>query len=386
MEQVLDLVKELSEELKTLGVEDYKKKISELEEDVAYCDRQIKTGLEHIDKFYKRKREHAIQISAYEKENREERDYSSEIKAILSHPTVEGMEVVMEGHKYIYVYTDYIDIYDEKGNRFKGNKYKICFDFERMSVRIFGKDPEYSRRSCWGDGCPHPHVSTEGNPCLGDAGSMLAISMNEYELYASYIIVLNFLQQVNVDDGAGEYIYNWDCIDEDGNIIENPYNEKYDICCICDDRVHEDDIYICGECGDHMCGDHAYYSSDIREYICEDCRDNKYFTCDHCYEIYKDDNAIEIDGHYYCPECAESLGFTKCDECGEYFNKTTEVNGDFYCEHCLEENTFICSNCGNNTHDDDESVCTKCGDSFCSDCFNMDREMCDNCVDESEEE
>ena len=119
--------------------------------------------------------------------------------------------------------TDYINIYDDKGNTFKGNKYRLRFDYYNMECKIFGEDEKYNRVSYWANNRgrnteyldPHPHVNgRNGDACWGSAGDMLTYSMNNYELYASYMIVYNFLQQTNLDDPAGRYIRNWDCIDD----------------------------------------------------------------------------------------------------------------------------------------------------------------------------
>lgn len=386
MELAVNKQEELKKQLKYLGSDSYEKEITELKEEVLRYDRQVKNGLEHVKDYSERKRRSITRLVAYKKKNKEEKDFTSDIESILSHPTVINMEVDMEnGYKDVFIYTDYIDIYDESGNRFKGNKYKIKFDFNNMSVRFFGEDEEYNRESCWGENCPHPHVSDEGNPCLGDAGSMIAMNMNEYELYASYIIALNFLQQVNVNDGAGEYIYNWDCVDENGNIITNPYENKYVYCSVCDERVHEDDITSCEECGCNLCSEH-YWCMDDGAYVCEDCRDENYTYCENCNEWYKNDKVKEAnDGNWYCEDCLPDK-FTRCEDCGEYAESTISVDDKEYCDGCLENNASQCDNCGDwILHEEGLSECTECGDHFCPGCFNMSKDMCDKCVEESED-
>ena len=305
MEVAVSKIEELKEQLKVLGINSHEREIRELRDEVERCDRQIKNGLEHIMNYSKKKREYNTNLVVFMKMETEEKDFTSDIDAILSHPTVIDMDVDFDnGRKNVYIYTDYIDIYDEKGNRFKGNKYKIKFDFNDMRIKFFGKDEFYNRESCWGENCPHPHVDGDnGNPCLGDAGSMLAMTMNEYELYASYIIALNFLQQVNVHDGAGEYIYNWDCIDENGNIIDSPYKNKYKICGVCECNIHEDDLTVCEECGANLCTEHYRCMAD-GTYLCEDCRDDKYDYCFECDEWYlKEHIRIAGDGNTYCKDC-----------------------------------------------------------------------------------
>ena len=433
MEQVINKREELKGQLKTLGIDNYKQEIEDLKQDIELCDRNIKSGIDHIKRYSARKRENTLKITAYKRQDKTPKDYTSDIDAILSHPTVTNMEVdINENNKYVRIYTDYIDIYDEKGNRFRGNKYKIRFDFNDMDVRIYGEDSDYSRESCWGEGCPHPHVDCgNGRPCLGDAGPMIAMNMNEYELYASYIVILNFLQQVNVNDGAGEYIYNWDCIDEDDNVIENPYSNSRFICSECERSMSREDMTSCEECGANLCCDHYYFMDDDDAYVCENCRDEHYDFCEECNCWYLKDNMITVEnGDRCCEHCVEDK-YTKCEKCGDYVKDTNTLEGEEYCDECFEEvaiscdkcgsvmldgnqnhcsgcgdqfcdecfgdmdmcndceeeNTYVCQGCGNNTNKEDNNVCVKCNFTYCSDCFDMGKEMCRDCEDnESEEE
>lgn len=387
MEIAVNRHEELKEQLKSLGKSSYEREMSDLKDEIRSCERQVKSALEHIAKYSKKKREYNTKLTVYKNMKEEERDFTSDIDAILSHPTVNHMSVDTEdGNKNVFIHTDYIDIYDEKGNRFKGNKYKVKFNFDNMSVKFYGEDEEYNRESCWGDNCPHPHVDGDnGNPCLGDAGSMLAMTMNEYELYASYIIALNFLQQVNVHDGAGQYIYNWDCIDDNGNIIDNPYENSFTTCDVCDERIYRDDATSCEECGCTLCSDH-YYCMEDGTYLCEDCRDEHYDYCNNCEEWYPNNEMRTAnDGDTYCSECFNDM-FERCDECGDYFRDIDDVDGHKYCSSCMDENTFTCDKCGEIHDNENENICAKCGDSFCNDCFDMEKEKCENCVEESEEE
>lgn len=378
-------IKEIAEKLKTLGLVDYEREIRVCLQNIESHEDSIQRGLEYVKKYSGYKKIEETKLAGFRKAKQEEKDYSSDVEAILSHPTVVDVEVdFVNGNKYVHIITDYIHIYDENGNKFHGNKYKVRLDFDNMSVKFFGLDDNYNRESCWGEGCPHPHVSTEGVPCLGDAGSMLAMTMNEYELYASYIITLNFLQQVNVNDGAGEYIYNWDCIDEEGNIIENPYQSRYTECEDCGTRLHEEDAYYCYECNCTLCCDHAYYIEGIDSYVCESCRDNYFDKCNECHEWHRSGDMEEIDDELYCTSCAEDR-FIRCDDCGNFFSDTIKVKEDNYCEDCYARNAFKCNDCGETELLDEEYICDKCHESYCNNCFNHDKGICNNCTNESEE-
>ena len=69
---------------------------------------------------------------------------------------------------------------------------------------------------------------------------------------------------------------------------EECYNENYFNCNDCGDEVYREDTYI----------DYNGYA------ICNRCYSRHYFTCDDCSEIYRQEDASEIDGYYYCENCA----------------------------------------------------------------------------------
>ena len=331
---------------------DNNSEIRDLESTIRNCEDNVRNGIEHINRNYKRMKEAMVRLKAI-REYKNERDFTSDINALLQHKYVENAEI---NGNILSVFTDYIDIFDEDGNRFKGNKYRLEFDYRGMRCRIFGLDSDYNRRSYWSSADPHPHVNGEtGNACWGDAGSMLTYNMNEGEIYASFIVVLNFLQQVNTNDPAGEHIGNWDCIDEDGNDIDNPYEKKDYTCCdFCEEEMNRDDAYYC-ECGSVMCGDHAYWVKSANEYVCQSCRDDDYIYCYECDELHHRDDVTYIKDEYYCDDCRDEK-FRYCDGCEEWEYK---------------KDTFICDSCN---------------ECYCDDCSCDNNGLCDDCYEEEEEE
>ena len=329
---------------------------------------------------YTQERETIKRIKELEAKKDETFDYSSDIKALFEHDVIDKLEVI---GNTMTIYTDYIDIYDQNGNKFKGNKYKLEFDYKKMQCNIFGCDEDYSRVSWWADRNggevldPHPHVNGRtGEACWGSAGDMLHYSMNSFELYASFIIVYNFLQQVNTDDGAGAYIRNWDCIDEDGDDIDNPYT--YDTeCCVCQCGLLEDDdeTGYCEICENSVCRDHSIWIDSESREVCSDCYENNYSTCEACGIVY---NNEEI---YSCSVCGEAL----CNDCVRYGS-----DGDSYCEKHYEEKFTICDGCGNEVEIIDTFYCEECGETFCNDCdepkYNKNRKLCTSCYEEEIEE
>ena len=348
-------VSEIAKQLEGLKATDTERQISRLKDNIKSYEESVEDGRKHMDKYYKRIREAMLEIKRLEQVNEDKVDFSSEVENILNHKYVEGM--IVTGNKSFNIYTDYIDIYDEDGNRFRGNKYRLEFNFNDMECRIYGIEDDLCRKSYWTKHDPHPHVNGDsGRACWGDAGSMLSMNMNEFELYASFIVVLNFLQQVNTNDPAGAYICNWDCIDDDNNDIENPYeNVNFAKCTVCDEDLSEDEATYCDECGEYCCDSHAYWIDDNQWYVCEHCYDNYYGKCAHCEERFHEENLTEIHGDTYCEHCRDEL-FIQCDNCEEY-----EPNDRVFC-------------------------CEGCGRNFCLDCEEEQDGLCSECYEEREEE
>ena len=296
------------------------------------------------------------------------KDFSSDIKAILENENVSEIEYDKD-NRVLSIHTNYIDIFDEKGNKFRGNKYRLDFDYKFMECKIAGLDSDYCRKSWWTSNDPHPHVDGEtGSACWGSAGSMLSMSMNEYELYASYIIVQNFLQQVNTDDPAGKNIRNWDCIDENDEIIDNPYEESMVTCAICDYEMPEEDAYYCEVCENRCCDEHAYWIGSEGIYVCETCYDEKYTTCNDC------DTRLSNDDAYRCEDCGVDL----CEDCINVHDEQV------FCSRCYDNNVSYCEVCDEERMAENISHCNECSTSICDECWKEhDGELyCEECYQE----
>ena len=414
-----DRVKELNKALNDIALKDNEKELERAKREERERLEDIKKHKEYMNFAWKAYKNTMNKIKVLSSEIKE-RDYTSDVEAILNHKYVTNVVAKPTGG-IIEITTDYIDIYDEKGNKFKGNKYLLSFCFGDMTCYIEGLDEDYNRKSYWTEKDPHPHVNGEiGEACWGSAGSMLTENMNNYELYASFIVVLNFLQQVNTDDPAGAYIRNWDCVDEGGNDLENPYDREYDTCCICDEELDEDDAFYCEDCEGHMCDDHAYWIDINNKYVCERCYENDYNCCDNCGDKghsddmswhgddvycndcyseliatcygcgdeYKKDDMSLIDNKWHCDDCYEELVATCC-ECGEEFKKIemNSIDGELYCGDCSEELFEDCHECGEDVKREDTFYCNECGGTYCTDCREETEEgICENCYEEKLEE
>lgn len=382
-----DRIKELSKAFNEIALKDNEKTLERAKREEQEYLRDIKRYRDYMTVAWNSYKDVMNRVKALSSE-REGRDYTSDMEAILSHKYVTSAVARPTG-KVVEIETDYIDIYDESGNKFKGNKYLLSFDFDDMTCYIKGLDEDYNRKSYWTDQDPHPHVNGEnGEACWGSAGSMLVESMNNYEIYASFIIVLNFLQQVNTSDPAGAYIRNWDCIDEEGNDVENPYDKEYEICCICDEELDEDNMFYCEDCGDHMCDDHVYWIDNNSKYVCERCYENDYNCCDNCGDKAHSDDMVWNGNNVYCESCYFEL-FTDCYECGETVRKDDMelINDEWYCSDCYEEKFVDCAECGETVEKENTFYCTECGYTYCTDCREeKEKGICEDCYEEELEE
>lgn len=382
-----DRVKELSKAFNEIALKDNEINLEKAKREEQSYLRDIKRYREYMNVAWNSYKNAMNRVKILSSE-REGRDYTSDMEAILSHKYVTSAVARPTG-KVVEIKTDYIDIYDESGNKFKGNKYLLSFDFDDMTCYIEGLDEDYNRKSYWTDHDPHPHVNGDrGEACWGSAGSMLVENMNNYEIYASFIVVLNFLQQVNTGDPAGAYIRNWDCIDEEGNDVENPYDREYNTCCICDEELDEDNEFYCEDCGDHMCGDHAYWIDNNSKYVCERCYENDYNRCDNCDENAHSNDMVWYGNNVYCDDCYSEL-IEACYECGEECRKTEMnlINDEWYCGDCSEELFADCHECGEVVKKEDTFYCNECGGTYCTDCREEKEEgICEDCYEEELEE
>ena len=382
-----DRIKELSKAFNEIALKDNEKALERAKISEQGYLRDIKRYRDYMNITWDAYKDVMNKIKALSSE-KENKDYTNDIEAILSHKYVVSA-VARPTSKIVEIKTDYIDIYDESGNKFKGNKYLLSFDFKDMTCYIEGLDEDYNRKSYWTDKDPHPHVNGDkGEACWGSAGSMLVDNMNNYEIYASFIVVLNFLQQVNTGDAAGEYIRNWDCIDEEGNDLENPYDKECDICHICDEELDESNMFYCEDCGENMCGDHAYWIDNNNFYVCERCYENDYNSCDNCDEKAHNNDMGWYGNDVYCENCYSELIET-CYECGEECRKDEMnfTNDEWYCEDCYEELFVDCAECGDTVKKEDTFHCKECGYTYCIDCKEEEQpQICEDCYEEELEE
>lgn len=103
------------------------------------------------------------------------------------------------------------------------------------------------------------------------------------------------------------------------------------------ENCYNDNVCECDHCGDHYWGrDNMYWAESTGEWFCEWCYNRHYFTCSECNEIFRDTEAIVVDGDYYCSSCVNDL-FFRCDRCDEYVLPDDWCSEFDCCFDCLTE-------------------------------------------------
>ena len=377
----------LTRRLNTICDGDKANQLKRYEERIENIKYEINRYIDYIKDYCKQEKDLMMQSIALK--SKPDVVSLSDIEALLNHKSVCDVKVDIN-NKTMTIFTDYIDIYDEKGNKFKGNKYELDFNFDNMKCKIFGADSDYCRRSYWTKEDPHPHVNGDtGEACWGDAGPMLTMNMNNYEIYASFIVVLNFLQQVNTNDAAGRHICNWDCVNEKGEDIDNPYENIYDECPNCESEYNTEDGIYCNDCGDTVCNGCSVWLEVNQEYICTSCyEDGDYFYCEYCGDRGHNDSSYKLNDCYYCESCYDNKT-EECCMCENRFDRDeiTKEDGKNYCEDCYSEAFVTCDECNDSVKKENIFYCDTCNKNLCTDCEEeMIPGMCKSCYEKEETE
>lgn len=318
----------------------------------------------------------------------EEFQYSKYIDSLNKITRIRGItDVDVEDTSIINLYTNKLYV-NSMGYRFYVGRFRINVNMSDNSVHIYNLDDTCIRTSYWSRGCHHPHVSSTGVPCLGEASSGIIDACKNKRPDIIAIILINYLESVNPNDAAGKYLTNWDVVDENGEVIDFP--EECKPCKLCDRFVTESNknsFHICYICGHNHCEDcmdqvpltnHSDETESV--WICHGCADSMQycsscgkimrssFTCDNCKETVCEECINLIEGHQYCTECVKNHT-TACTHCGQLtLNESHLCNEctDHTCTFChnivdklveVNSNTKLCAECFRNT-----GVCIYCGE------------------------
>lgn len=169
------------------------------------------------------------------------------LDAVAEHPKVTKLEVedtnVVIGIGNVHTFAQVRD----KERRFYLGDMEIKINISNTDVKFFNTNNP--REGFWTNRDPHPHVNgSDGRACLGNVGTTIAELCSQMEIYALFLVCLDFLENANTEDPAGKKVINWDECDEQGNPIAKAgtYHEddtdegRY--CPRCEEHCDEDDF------------------------------------------------------------------------------------------------------------------------------------------------
>lgn len=150
-------------------------------------------------------------------------------------------------------------------------------------------------------------------------------------------------------------------------------------------ELENDDLYVeCAECGERILKEDAVEIDG--EWYCESCVDEEFVTCCECGEYTRRDEATYADGEWFCEDCANN-NLAYCEDCEEYHR---EENGQYVdsvdrwvCDDCLERHYTECEHCNEYVPDGDTItvVVSSRGytEEWCQCCVEDYTWTCDNC-------
>lgn len=115
-----------------------------------------------------------------------------------------------------------------------------------------------------------------------------------------------------------------------------------------DEQTGDEDARTCDYCGADLDGYGHPRGADL---LCAECMESTLLCEGCCMTVDNNDARHSPDGHSYCEDCADDRGFT-CERCGETFWRTecepTEIHGNDYCDDCaadVEADDNECPDC-----------------------------------------
>lgn len=191
-------------------------------------------------------------------------------------------DVIIEGSD-IVVHTIPLYMRDLNDSRYFLGECSFRIDIFNTNISF---DNNNRRHGYWDDNDVHPHISSSGEACWGSIDTTIVELCSCNQIYALSMMCINFLEQANNDDPAGEFVISWDKVDEYGNIIA--YGGSYGLpnhqfCDHCENWRHDDDICIVyGDVEETVEDDEdgnetKTYGELLNEHtVCQSCRSNDY--------------------------------------------------------------------------------------------------------------
>lgn len=212
-----------------------------------------------------------------------------DLDLIAELPKVKDLHII-DG--IFHVWTEDIYAYSSEDKRYYIGECKFTVNMENTDVRFYNLNNP--RHGYWTEKDPHPHVNGDnGTACLGSVASTIAELCAMNEIYALVLTCIDFLENANTSDPAGERVTSWDEVDEEGNVIrEGGYDDENSWTCDrCEERYHEDDDgYTVYESYEGDADGNGQWGGEI--YVCEGCCDEHYSYHDSIGEYVEDGNCV----------------------------------------------------------------------------------------------
>lgn len=312
-------IEDISKAFEEHTINNLANKIQEQKERYEAIKRELNMYVARVEEWNEKSKNCLKKIKELSEQEINTKSLEKEIENIANHKLVARVTYNnLTNQLKIRTETIYMSHPYEDDRRLLG-KMEIKIKLDNYNVNFFNLGNR--RKSYWGDNCNHPHVGQDGYACLGNLDGMLIECKETNNLYAAFLLAVNFLQTFEPDDPAGEYYVCWDKVDENGEIIEEGQCDKYD--------------YYCEDCGRGMWDDEQYYCEECQRYFCEDCI--KY-----------------VDDVYLCISCTEEVA-TMCSNCGDlHYNEEMRIDyrGERVCERCIDDNYVNCVDCDEYVHED----------------------------------
>jgi hypothetical protein len=183
------------------------------------------------------------------------------------------------------------------------------------------------------------------------------MAINTHDLIASDYTHVPYLDTFNRYTELDQTLSNFKRYDTllqetDGSDSENIITAPIYKCTHCGERAVNTEDELCEYCMDNhytwvdccecrVLNDDVYWVESEDRYICGNCYDYSYFTCNECGNIY--DNNNNING--YCSDCAANI-FYRCQNCGDYIENAIKINYEYYCSDCAANIFDQCEKCG----------------------------------------
>jgi hypothetical protein len=206
---------------------------------------------------------------------------------------------------------------EHEGWEFPLGRYQVTIDpAGKLQMKALTEHPHADH--------PHPHVGTDGTPCLGNIHGDIAKLIGRLRIAEALQVIHSFLSSYN-REGAYETISHFDPTGEYEDEEEDPCQDC-DECCspYCINRCDNNDSrYGCGDCYEHrseFCFEECEYNSGYElVHPCEGCDQA---STEHCFLECPHNQDWQLQNP--CDNCQ----YEECTESCPYYEKHGAVNAD----------------------------------------------------------